>query len=155
MTIWVATIPITQSEDTFDSSVSATPFTPPYGFKLLKRSRGVTMEVEGISITLNLYKLGFKDPADDIFWVGDPSTDEPGMTDENQTAINRVLCELFRKVELDMKTNLMTFWYLPKNKTPDGGPEGKLLPPIFDLRIINFIRARWMTRNAEVTGHAH
>lgn len=152
MTIWIATLPITSNEDTSDSLVGATPYTPPYGFKLLKRNRGVTMAIDGVTVALNMYKLGFKDPTDDIFWIGNPLVDEPGMTDENQTEINRTLCELFIKVESDMCSNLMAFWYLPKDKTPDT-TDGKLLQPIFDLRTINLIRARWLTR--EGAAHAN
>lgn len=142
MTIWIAAVQPSSSEDTHGSDVGSSVWTPPCGFKLLKRQRPLNFVMAAdCSIECNLFKLGFEDAADDVFWVGGSQHDEDGMTEERQDRIHQFLARTQHTIEHNYKSNLMGLWYLPRGLMPDTA-DGMRLP--LNTRVITGIRCNWL-----------
>lgn len=118
-------------------------------FKRIRPFRCSLVQDEEIIENMTIYKLVPENPELDKYWIyPDHEKNDPEMTDEAQEAINRVLCSLHLETQ-DISTNLMLFWYIPKDVSPDvHRPQMNndlfRYGPITSLRTINRIRATWL-----------
>jgi outer membrane phospholipase A len=157
MTIFIATISVSKNLDDA-SEINTKAYTPPIGWKLFKRVRPfrtLTIEDEDIVENMVIYKLVPENPELDKYWIHpDHKKNDPGMTNEAQEAINRVLCSLYLKAQ-DISSNLLYFWYIPKDASPDmHQPLMKYdtfqYTPIRNLATINRLRVMWMSLSTGV-----
>jgi hypothetical protein len=139
MAIWVATFPKMKTDETIKL------YPAPLGWKFARLSKQLRVEMmAGTAIyqDFNVQRLIPNDASKDVYWNGGPAGE---MTEDLQTEINKILCNLVVTAK-NIDTRIAFVWYTPNDRKPvrDCGDFYEIYLRPLELRSVNVIRAKWM-----------